>query len=773
MDGAVEPSAPDLGQGESGTPGTLSGQKRARDYGEELKGLPESDNEDGPKGRNDLSTSALKRQKTNHPGNDNDSDLDDGEIVESSPSPGRNPASPAHDQSTTQGVAGNSRGSTEIEARIGSNVAAHEPSEDGEIDASMVDASESGIPDEPFAIDKTGSRPQHSGWNQGVSLGARTSFGKPPTQLFPTTASTAAQNTHSTSLSQGGKAEQDGGVEGVEKAEDNVDNENRDGKGPLPAPSQAPKNSKSQPYPTFNFDESTWNLPHQIYRVKANSGSPQQFWENRIGTWTRAFIHANASVIDDLDVDVIRAAFKNHLARTEERLLIGDEENVKPIRDGALGALARARLGGMLRKLREKMQDRENKMLLAKREEEDIALSKEPRRKEGIQNDASLEKDTTGDKEPTQSISMEEAPKLPAGDEEEEELRLQRRYFPGAKDPSIYCINCSGVGHRARECPQLQCKFCGSREHIRFACPSRQRCSKCRQLGHDSRACKEKLILLDDEYDGCAICGADHLEERCTEIWRSYTPSTEVLKKVKNIPAFCYTCGGLGHYGPECGLTNRRYRVIGRTTWSEANRLLYVDQESTDLAIAWANVDLNQLQPRNFHNLRRSKRLGVHTHFVSSDDSEEDLIHAPVKKPEPRGEIRISSNIASIGQDPSRGRARRNNDQSHQRQNEREFSPPPPPPVDPNVQSNGVSSWQPPLPPGPPPLLGNHSVRRLEPPPPGSLPPRPPASNSGAGRGAANNRGGQNGRGGRGSFRGSSRGSSRGGGRGRGRGRGK
>ncbi|KAI0842654.1 hypothetical protein F5Y06DRAFT_258197 [Hypoxylon sp. FL0890] len=763
MSGTTEPSAPDLAQDASGTPSTLPVQKRPRDYGEELKGLPQSDNEDGPDGQNDPSTPALKKQKMKHPGSDDDSDLDDGEIVEWSSSPNRGPAGPAHGQSTAQDVAGRP-GQFTARGQIEPNVAARQPSEDGEIDTSMVEASESNMPDEPFVIDKTASRPvQHSGWNQGVSLGARTSFGKPTTQLFPTTASTEAQSALSASFPQGNEAEE---------AEEAVNEAGHD-KGPLPVPAKVHKNSKSKPYLTFTMDEMTWNLPRQTYPVKNNSGSPKVFWESKIREWTHAFIRANASMVDDLNVDIIRAAFSDHVTRKEQRLLLGDEEMVKTLQDDAPRALARTKIGHVLRKVREKLQNRENKMLLAKREEEDIALSKESSR-EGVQKDAiSLEQNTAGGLEVSSlPISTEEAPNSPLSDEEEE-LRLQQRYFPGAAEPSRYCINCSGVGHRARECPQLQCKFCGSREHILFACPSRQRCLRCHQIGHKAESCMETLALTNEELGGCAICGADHSEGQCSEIWRSFTPSTEVNKKVKDIPAFCYTCGSVGHYGPECGLPERSRRVRGRTTWSEANRLLYVDKESTDLAIAWAEVDLTRLYHDNFNTLRRSKRQ-VHTHFISSDESEEDLVHAPVKKPEPRGEIRISSNIASFEQEATRnGRARRNNDQSRRRQNERDFSPPPPPPTDLNAQGNGASSWQPPLPPGPPPPLGNHSVRRLEPPPPASLPPRPPASNSGAGRGAATNRSGQNSRGGRGGSYGSSRGNGRGGGRGRGRGRGK
>ncbi|ORY59576.1 uncharacterized protein BCR38DRAFT_327253, partial [Pseudomassariella vexata] len=114
------------------------------------------------------------------------------------------------------------------------------------------------------------------------------------------------------------------------------------------------------------------------------------------------------------------------------------------------------------------------------------------------------------------------------------------------------CIYCVVTTHESQDCPQLVCQFCGSRDHTRFGCPTKQRCPQCRQVGHTKESCQEKLKLPKSEQDPCAFCGFGHTEEECSEIWRSFNPLTATRKTVNSIPAFCFICGAEGHYGPEC-----------------------------------------------------------------------------------------------------------------------------------------------------------------------------------------------------------------------------
>ncbi|KAK6951375.1 hypothetical protein Daesc_007909 [Daldinia eschscholtzii] len=693
MSGSTEASAPNAGQGDIGTPGSLPSQKRPLDYGEQLKGLSPSDDEDHPK---DTSLPAQKKQKRDDSHSGDDSDLDDGEIVESSPT------SPAH---------ANSVADTPSKTPAPDNVA-REPSEDGEIGSPMAKPQESKEPDQPFFIDKTGSKPvQHSGWNQGLSLGARTSFGKPAAQLFPA----SSQRGHED------KGSRNGG--GDEREEDDDDDEkDRDYVPPAESPDDQPRVS-------FTVDGSTWYLPHLTFRAKKHSVHTPAFFNDRIQTWINAFLETNEKAIDRVSAKVIREGFSGHLNRKGgERLFKGTKKHADTATSAAQKAVDDSGLEELVEKKVKQFRARKAKPTPKNSKESNAASANEP------------SQDTVPVTDKREEVL-----------DGEDELRQQRRYFPWAEDPAQHCLSCSGTGHRSVECPQRSCKFCGSQEHSLFGCPTKQRCSKCYQLGHSSASCEEKLALAYDEQDGCAICGAEHAEEWCSEIWRSFAPITNINTKVKDVPAFCYTCGATGHYGPECGLPDRGDKVTGKTTWSQTNRLLYTDQNSENIAIAWVGVEGKE----DFHILGRAKRQ-THTHFVSSEESEEEFVHAPVRKAEPRGQIRIASNIGSLGPSGNNGRPRRSNDQSYRRRNEKEFSPPPPSPYG---QGNGTS-WQPPLPPGPPPPLQRNGYQGSLPSAPTSLPPRPPAYNQSPSKGGSGGRGGHFNRGGRG-------------GRGRGRGRGR
>ncbi|KAI1371971.1 hypothetical protein F4677DRAFT_433631 [Hypoxylon crocopeplum] len=695
---ALEESAPNAGQVRSDTPTSLPGSKRPRDYGEQLKGLSSSDDEGV---QHTTALPASKKQKTTHPDNGSDSGLDDGEIVESTPGPG--PALPgsAHDQSTSQ-AAENAEAVAGPSKPPAPGVITHEPSEDGEINSPMADPEEANVPDAPFFIDKSGSRPvQHSGWNQGLTLGARTSFGKPATQLFPA------------------------GTPADPEPKDGDENEKSG-------------NSKGQSDTLFAAGKTIWVFPQMKIRITEGGLTPE-FWIETLKNWIIALLQANPTESRRLSTKVVRAGFGVHLTSKKLKLLQGTKKEVNAAKSAAQEAMANADIEALVSEGRKRFQAKKPQAENVGATEENAAVTIESSHEGSAKEDAALPV-------PARDVSDEEM-------DSDVELYLLQKYFPGPKDPSRFCISCSGTGHRIRECPQRTCKFCGSRQHSMYGCPTVQRCSKCHQLGHSGLTCNEVPVPLSEVQIRCAFCSAEHTEDQCSQIWRTFTLTEEVHKKVRDIPAFCYTCGAKGHYGPECELPDRGGKVTGFTTWSQANRLRYIDPNSQEIALALVNVKPAQPERGNFH-IRGMAKRQVHTHFVSSDESEDEFIHERVKKQEPRGEIRIASNISSIGQGGSRGRPRRNNDQSRRRQNQRDFSPPPAPP--PGLQGGG---WQPPLPPGPPPPLTRSGFRgSLPSAPPASLPPRPQSFNQGANRGGTNNRGSRGGRGG---------------GRGRGRGRGK
>ncbi|KAM3481838.1 hypothetical protein MY5147_000423 [Beauveria neobassiana] len=90
----------------------------------------------------------------------------------------------------------------------------------------------------------------------------------------------------------------------------------------------------------------------------------------------------------------------------------------------------------------------------------------------------------------------------------------QRRYFPSAENAADMCVLCGRKGHVSDACSHTKCKFCGETGHWQFACKAIQaRCDKCRQLGHDTSSCVEKLALTKDEGLAYPNCGNESIEE--------------------------------------------------------------------------------------------------------------------------------------------------------------------------------------------------------------------------------------------------------------------
>ncbi|KAF7543241.1 hypothetical protein G7Z17_g10901 [Cylindrodendrum hubeiense] len=255
-------------------------------------------------------------------------------------------------------------------------------------------------------------------------------------------------------------------------------------------------------------------------------------------------------------------------------------------------------------------------------------------------------------------------------------LEQQRRYFPSASDPTQMCLLCGRGTHLAANCSTLICSSCGSLEHPDLCCPSRERCNKCRQLGHRAVQCTEKLALTKDEGLACGVCNSsDHLEKDCTQVWRSFHPEAGTINKVVFIPASCSMCGSNTHFSADC--KRRRGGDVPNPTWSVKNRDQYVDPDCGSSSIEETGGGQENARTTRAPELKirghAARTTNIH---YSSDDSEVEFLgHRPVKQRAPLGQIRMASNIQMPQNATSRNdRPPRGNNGRGQHQ-----LPPPPP----------------------------------------------------------------------------------------------
>ncbi|KAK3309182.1 uncharacterized protein B0T15DRAFT_133196 [Chaetomium strumarium] len=177
---------------------------------------------------------------------------------------------------------------------------------------------------------------------------------------------------------------------------------------------------------------------------------------------------------------------------------------------------------------------------------------------------------------------------------EGEDTAYRERYFPGIGLDETFCAMCASHGHATVECPQMTCRFCHVRGHRSFSCPTRLRCTKCMQLGHAKKDCREKLKLASGEME-CAFCQShDHVDASCHELWRSFVFNPDTVRKVQSIPMFCYCCGHQGHYGPACGLNRQNPKESPWETWSKANHDRYIDPASSEVAVVFRGPTVPQ-----------------------------------------------------------------------------------------------------------------------------------------------------------------------------------
>ena len=233
---------------------------------------------------------------------------------------------------------------------------------------------------------------------------------------------------------------------------------------------------------------------------------------------------------------------------------------------------------------------------------------------------------------------------------DEAEIYLQQKYFPGTASTIHRCLSCGHLGHKNSTCPALACTSCSTfGKHPTASCPLNARCGKCRERGHSTRDCPEKLARSKGEAVPCDLCGSkDHLEMACNSIWRSYDPKPEEIRTVQDIPAHCYMCGKSDHYGPECGLHRGRL-LSGGSTWSRENLQKYVDPASRNRALS-AGVDYS-IPPRSSKQFSIKGKANDPIELDDSDDGE-DFIRAKVKAPVQSGNIRFRGPSGRVQSNP-------------------------------------------------------------------------------------------------------------------------
>lgn len=460
-----------------------------------------------------------------------------------------------------------------------------------------------------------------------------------------------------------------------------------DGEDKTPQKGEASSNTNNDSGAILSDDAPLYKSGDVSLRLPSISQRPDWSWINRFEDWARVFYHSNRDNAGSITAAVVTDAFVHYIDK---------ESKLKPPKKKTA------------RQTAEKMKksgDTESiitglGIANAASESEDAYEPEEPENVNGA-----TEPQTNGH----ESAAPAPAPEMVEVEPSTEQLR----YFPSALRPGMMCLACGREGHIAANCPSNKCKFCGKDEHWDFICSTMpQRCDKCHQLGHEASKCVEKLALTMDEGLACICCGAtDHLEENCTETWRSFHPDGETVKTVAYIGASCANCGSRNHFVSDCAQRGKKHV---NPTWTLRNRNLYVNPDSDGVAIEEVELDSGATRRggRGGVQMRGHATRPTHIHYSESDDSDVEFIGQKAStKPAPSvGQIRLASNI----QLPSKPT----------------FNPPlppGPPPPGPPPDRYIPPPPHPPPPPPPPGMTGYNSFQPLSH-PPSSLPARPPPS---------------------------------------------
>lgn len=164
----------------------------------------------------------------------------------------------------------------------------------------------------------------------------------------------------------------------------------------------------------------------------------------------------------------------------------------------------------------------------------------------------------------------------------EDELQEQTFYFgPSNAASLVRCLSCGDRGHMHYSCPAQTCTHCSSTSHFSRACPSHQKCKRCRQRGHRDHQCSRSSKQAGKMGDECDVCGElGHAEEECSGIWLTFNPGqSDRHKRIADnqMVVSCYNCGRATHWGDDCpALPDFVADFITFDTWSDRNASRYV-----------------------------------------------------------------------------------------------------------------------------------------------------------------------------------------------------